>query len=222
MAMTQEPTTEIVRKPQPSQQNSAEAPESAYLRYLPTIFQQDPFLRRFLLIFESVLRPLERTVDNLPHYTEPELAPASFVPWLAHWVSVALDSAWPLERQRALVANAVEIYRWRGTRYGLKLHLWTYTGVEPLIQEHQGGFVLGRDNAIGWTTQLVQAQANTLLFIVTVPTTNPRSLDPQVLRTIIEEDKPAHTTYRLRVVRAGAAAVARRPPFLPPPERNHI
>jgi phage tail-like protein len=222
MAVTQEPTTEIVQQPQPSHQNTGEAPESAYLRYLPTIFQQDPFLQRFLLIFESVLRPIERTVDNLPHYTEPELAPESFVPWLAHWVSVALDSAWPIERQRALVASAVEIYRWRGTRYGLKLHLWAYTGVEPLIQEYQGGFVLGSDNALGWTTQVVQAQANSLLFIVTVPTTNPRSLDPQVLRTIIEEDKPAHTTYRLRVVRAGMAAIARRPPLAHPPERNHI
>jgi phage tail-like protein len=222
MAMTQERTTVSVHQPQAPQQNTGEAPESAYLRYLPSIFQQDPFLQRFLLIFESVLRPLERTVDNLSLYTEPELAPESFVPWLAHWVSIALDSAWPIDRQRALIANAVEIYRWRGTRYGLKLHLWAYTGVEPLIQEYQGGFVLGRDNALGWTTQVLRTQANSLLFIVTVPTTNLRSLDPQVLRSIIEEDKPAHATYRLRVVRASVAAVAHRPPIAPPPQRNHI
>lgn len=177
-------------------------PESTYLQYLPIMYRQDPFLRRFLLIFESVMGPIDRLVENLPMYTEPEMAPAAFVPWLAHWVGVTLEASWPLERQRALVANAIEIYRWRGTRRGLKLHIRCYTGVEPVIQEYRGGFVLGRESGLGWTTQLVSGLANPLLFVVTVPVINPRQVDPHVLRTIIEEDKPAHTTYRLRVVRA--------------------
>src|SRR2546430_4071020 len=98
-------------------------PESAYLRYLPGVYQQDPFLCRLLLIFEAVLAPLERLVDTLPLYTEPEIAPQAFLPWLAGWVAVSLDSGWPVDRQRALIAHAVEIYRWRGTRRGLRLHL---------------------------------------------------------------------------------------------------
>src|SRR5690349_15429447 len=83
--------------------------ESRYLQYLPSVYRQDPFLRQLLLIFETVLAPLEDVVNILPLYTEPELAPREFLPWLAHWVNVSLDSAWPLERQRALIANAVEI-----------------------------------------------------------------------------------------------------------------
>ncbi|HEY8285703.1 MAG TPA: phage tail protein [Chloroflexota bacterium] len=181
------------------------AQESMYLRFLPGMYQEDPFLKRFLMIFESVLGPIDRSIANLPIYTEPELAPEQFLPWLAQWVAVTLDSAWPLERQRALIANAVEIYRWRGTKYGLKLHIQSYTGHEPLIAEYRSGFVLGKESGMGWTTQLLSTPPNPLLFVVTAPVDNPRAINAAILRQIIEEDKPAHTTYRLRVVLAGAA-----------------
>lgn len=177
-------------------------PDSVYLQYLPGIYRQDPFIRRLLLIFESVMLPLERVVDTLPLYTEPEMAPEEFLPWLAQWVSLSLDTAWPVERQRALIADAVEIYRWRGTKRGLKKHIAAYTGIEPIVQESQGGFVLGSESGLGWTTQLVTLPRNPLLFIVTAPVHNPRGIDPGVLRAIIDEDKPAHAVYRLRVVRA--------------------
>ncbi len=62
--------------------------------------------------------------------------------------------------------------------------------------------MLGKESGLGWTTQLLRTPANPLLFVVTAPMTNPRQVDAQILRAIIEEDKPAHTTYRLRVVRA--------------------
>ena len=190
---------------------SPQIAESAYIRYLPGIYHQDLFLRRFLMIFESVLRPIEEMVDILPAYTEPEHTPDDFLPWLAQWVATALDSSWPLARQRALIANSVEIYRWRGTSYGLKLHIRTYTGIEPLIQECRGGFVLGTDNRLGWTTLLTAAPVNQLLFVVTVPVVDPRDVDPQVLRQIIEESKPAHTTYRLRLGRATVPSQSTQP-----------
>jgi phage tail-like protein len=190
---------------------SSQIAESAYIRYLPGIYHQDLFLRRFLMIFESVLRPIEEMVDILPAYTEPEHTPSDFLPWLAQWVATALESSWPLARQRALIANSVEIYRWRGTSYGLKLHIRTYTGIEPLIQEYRGGFVLGADNRLGWTTLLTVAPVNQLLFVVTVPVVDPRDVDPQVLRQIIEESKPAHTTYRLRLVRATVQSQSTQP-----------
>lgn len=178
--------------------------ESIYLRYLPAIYRQDPLLCRLLLIFESVLAPLERMVDTLPLYTEPEIAPREFLPWLAHWVALSLDSAWPVERQRALIAAAVEIYRWRGTRRGLKRHIQAYTGVEPLIQEYQDGFVLGGETRLGLTTRLATEPRNPVLFIITVPVAEPQRIDPAVVRAIVDEDKPAHATYRLRIVEATA------------------
>ncbi|HWE62588.1 MAG TPA: phage tail protein [Chloroflexota bacterium] len=189
-------------------QNGHYPAESRYLRYLPGLYHQDPFLSRFLLIFESVLEPIERLVGNLPLYTEPAFAPREFLPWLAHWVAVSLDSTWPIERQRALLARAVEIYRWRGTRRGLALHIGAYTGVRPLIQEERDGFVLGGDSGLGWTTRLLRTTPAPMHFVVTVPAPHPEALSEEVLRAIIEEDKPAHTTYDLRVVRCSPGAAS--------------
>jgi phage tail-like protein len=197
--------------PAPPRAPATPYPESIYLQYLPAVYRQDPFLRRLLLVFEAVLAPLEQVVGSLALYTEPELAPEEFLPWLAHWVAVSLDSRWRVEQQRALIAHAVKIYRWRGTRRGLKLHLQAYTGVEPLIQERREGFVLGGESRLGWTTQLVRTAPNPVLFVVTIPTPDPGALDPEVLRAIVEEDKPAYTAYRLHVVRSQGVAARRGP-----------
>ena len=188
-----------------SEQPALRTGESVYLRYLPSIYRQDSFIRRLLLIFESVLLPLEGLVDTLALYTEPELTPAEFLPWLAQWVGLALDASWPLDRQRTLIHDAAEIYRWRGTRHGLALHIQAYTGTTPHIQEYADGFVLGRDSALGRTTQLRQAVRDPLLVVVTVPVPAGATVDPAVLRAIIEEDKPAHVSYRLRLVSGTAA-----------------
>jgi phage tail-like protein len=177
--------------------------ESRYMRYLPELYQKDgrgAFLNNFLLIFESVLGPIERLVDNLPLYTEPDYIPREFLPWLAHWVAVSLDSAWSIESQRALIANAVEIYRWRGTRRGLKLHIAAYTGVQPMIQEEREGFILGNESALGWSTRLTTSARRPMHFYVTVPVSRPEDMSERVLRAIIDEDKPAHASYELRLV----------------------
>ena len=60
---------------------------STYLDYMPGIYDGSDFLGRFLLIFESILGPLDRTVGNIHHYFDPDdawdlrlLAPAER-PW---------------------------------------------------------------------------------------------------------------------------------------------
>jgi phage tail-like protein len=181
--------------------------ESAYLKYLPAVYRRDATMRSLLLICESVLIPLERVIRTLPLYTEPAVTPEAFLPWLAHWVGVSLDSAWPIDRQRTLIAHAVEIYRWRGTRRGLKLHIQAYTGVEPLIQEYRPGLVLSRESGLGWTSQLLTTVREPFLFVVTVPLPDGHPAERRVLERIIEEDMPAHTSYQLEVVRSSVTAV---------------
>lgn len=206
MALTELPPVALHAEVRPAALTPLPIPqESVYLQFLPIVYRQDPFLRRFLLIFDSVLAPIERMVDSLALYTEPEMAPAEFMPWLAHWVAASLDARWPLDRQRALIDHAIEIYRWRGTSRGLKLHVQVYTGIAPIIQEYREGFVLGREGGLGWTTHLAPTPANPVSFTVTVPVERSARVDLAVLRQIIEEDKPAHTTYRLRVVPSDAS-----------------
>lgn len=113
-------------------------PQSRYLEHLPVIFHDGEFLGRFLLILETLWEPLEQRQDHLPLYFDPRTCPSSFLPWLAGWLALSFQARWPEARRRALLAEAMELYRWRGTRYGLVRMLEVCAGVSPTIVEEPG------------------------------------------------------------------------------------
>lgn len=180
-------------------EHSAAPQVSSYLQYLPGPYQGDAFLGRFLMIFESVLGPIERTVDNLAYYFDPRLTPVELLPWLASWVGLELDENWPIAQQRQLVLWAATLQRWRGTRRALREHLRLYTGRTPLIVENFGGMRVGQDAALGVTTQIGGPAPLQHWITVTVFATDTEDLDESILRSIIELEKPAHVGYTLVV-----------------------
>ncbi|RLC93519.1 MAG: hypothetical protein DRI39_05445 [Chloroflexi bacterium] len=172
---------------------------SKYLKYLPGLYQEDEFMGRFLKIFEDILTPIERLIGQVHLYFDPKLAPDGLLPWLASWVDLVLDEEWAVEKRRRLIGSAVELYQWRGTRRGLKEYLEIYTGVEPEITEHLGGFRLGEQSNLGWNTILGEGQDH--CFTVTLEMDDPSAVDLDKVRAIIEAEKPAHAAYNLKVVR---------------------
>lgn len=98
---------------------------------LPAVYHDDEFTARFVAAFDEVLAPVLSTLDNLDAYQDPDLCPPDFLPWLAGWVEFELDGNWSLAQQRRLVATAVELARWHGTRRGVVELVCRYTGVEP-------------------------------------------------------------------------------------------
>ncbi|MGW2874684.1 hypothetical protein ACWDCZ_41715, partial [Kitasatospora sp. NPDC001225] len=50
---------------------------------LPALFAEDDFAQRFTAGLDTVLAPVFATLDNLPAYFQPGLAPADFLDWLA-------------------------------------------------------------------------------------------------------------------------------------------
>src|SRR5262249_11954066 len=113
----------------------AAGPASRYLAHLPAMFQENEFLGRFLLLFESVWEPLEQRQDQLPLYFDPRTAPSRLLEWLAGWLHLTLNPHWPEERRRLLLDEAMELYRWRGTPYGLSRMLEVCTGCSVHMQE---------------------------------------------------------------------------------------
>ncbi len=73
--------------------------QSTYLKYLPPLYADDDFIGRFLLIFENILNPVSRTIDNLHHSFDPRLTPPEVLPWLSAWIGLALDERWPEEKR---------------------------------------------------------------------------------------------------------------------------
>jgi phage tail-like protein len=159
-----------------------------FLDYLPSIYRDDAFLARFLRIFEDVVAPVELTLENVHHYFDPRMTPETLLPWLATWVDLSLDENWPIEKRRQLIRAGVELYQWRGTRRGLHEYLRIYTGVDPEIIEHFGAGDGGPHR-----------------FTVVVTVADPDDLNERTVRRVINAEKPAHTTYELRIRREGPA-----------------
>lgn len=192
------PRTGVRRLPgnRPARQHpsgaAATLPESSSMRYLPPCYQDSLFLQRFLLIFESVLEPVEQIIDQINLYFDPRTAPADLLPWLASWFDLALDKSWSAEQHRRLIESAAELYRWRGTRRGLSDYLAVYTGAPPQIYEPGEG-----------PGRLGSLPAHT--FLVVVEVADPALVSEAVLKQIIAAQKPAHTCCILKITRRADA-----------------
>jgi phage tail-like protein len=188
--------------------------KGAYLRFLPGIYaEQDEFMARYLMLFESFWGPIEQQIETLPFYVDPEFTPAQLLPWLATWVDLTLDERWPEEKRRRLLSMAVALYRKRGTRLGLQEYLEIYTGAKVRVTEHGAhNFRLGAQARLGPGVALGTIN-KPHTFTVTAylpPEPGEAYASPQeharletqrrrMLEAIIEAEKPAHTSYTLRV-----------------------
>jgi phage tail-like protein len=168
------------------------------MEYLPAIYRESEFIGQFLHIFEDILGPLESTVDNLALYLDPSTTPEPMLPWLATWVGISLDESWPLERRRALVKSAADLYRWRGTKRGLSEYLRIYTGHPPVISEFIQGMRLDSGTQLGVNTRLGSSGSGHH-FTVVVETGSAEGVSQTVVRAIIDSMKPAHTVYTLQM-----------------------
>jgi phage tail-like protein len=175
--------------------------DSWLLTYLPGIFDEEDssFLARYLMIFGTIFDQFERMLDTLPHYFTADTAPDAFLPWLASWVGLILEDGWPEERKRALLASAIELHRRRGTVRGIVEHVFLYTGVRPSVLERGSGLVLGKASRLGYQTMLGRGDDhNTFAVVLRVP--DPQRIDRAQLRTIVEAQRPAHTSFAIFVL----------------------
>ncbi|MFC7263038.1 phage tail protein [Streptomyces lutosisoli] len=105
---------------------------------LPALYADDDFAQRFTAGLDTVLAPVFATLDNLPSYLDPRVAPSDFLAWLASWVGADDDPRWPVEQRREAVVRAVELHRWRGTRRGLVEGLRLALGVHAEVSGDGG------------------------------------------------------------------------------------
>jgi phage tail-like protein len=182
-----------------TQPKSAVEEDSRLLEYLPWVFREDKLMCQFLRIFESIVTPIENTVDNTALYFDPKLTPEVWLPWLASWLDLALDPRWSLKSRRELVSKAAELYRWRGIRRGLSEYLRIYTGLRPEIIEYIPGMILDQKTQLGVNTVLGSSGAGHH-FTVVLKVPVGENIDRQTVQQIIENQKPAHTDYTLQII----------------------
>lgn len=124
-----------------------EFPRVSLRRFLPAVFGADAegadFTDRFMAIFDSSLRSIERQVDQLAANFDPLSAPAraggqgrpDFLSWIASWIGLTLVRDLPLQRQRHFVKQAASLYPRRGTPGGLRDQLLLLLGFDLRLEE---------------------------------------------------------------------------------------
>jgi len=191
-------------------------PRFSYLEhYLPAIYREDPlwspFFERWLANFEGLYTTLEDKIEHIAELFDPRAAPAESLEWLACWFGLVLDPQWDEPRRRLLIRHIDQLYRRRGTLYGIEIAVRLYldpvvtnslfdpnclgTGtvriVEQFLTRDMGGLLYGDP-----TSTRASAAGSAYRFSVLVP----NDLDDErleMIRRIVELEKPAHTDFTL-------------------------
>jgi phage tail-like protein len=199
----------------------------SYLDYLPAVYREDPdasaFLAAYLRGFEHVLTGagdpgdpgLEEVLDGISAPGAPALAGleryftplaassglqagSEFLEWLAGWVALSLRQDATEAQQRRLVANAVSLYRLRGTAAGIQGVLAAYDiGVE--IDEDLEAMQIGVHSTIGVDTRIDGGAPHVFRVRAHVADPGERVTLAQRITAIVDAEKPAHTTYQLTI-----------------------
>ncbi len=117
-----------------------EFPRISLRRYLPSVFGEDPvaadFTDRFLSLFDTTFRSIERQIDTQAHLFDPSSTPTSddpkkdFLTWLASWIGISIDGSWPEAKKREFVRHSGRLFADRGTADGLWRTLLLFLGLE--------------------------------------------------------------------------------------------
>jgi len=151
--------------------------QSNWLQYLPAIYSDDEFLGRYLLIFESIMAPIVWMIDNFDLYLSPEVAPPTWLRWMASWFDLLLLPELPIERQREITQQIGWLFMRRGTPSGLQRLLELYFDVTPEIIE---------DEPCHFVVRLPLSESNV-------------SLSSEVADRLINSQRPAFASYTLEI-----------------------
>jgi len=163
-------------------------------RGLPGVYQEeDQFTMRLTEAFDEILAPVISTLDNLPAYFDPAIAPEDFLTWLSGWVAFDLDETWDLAVRRRAVSRAVDLLRRRGTASGLADEVALVTGGEVEVVEN-GGTAWSLDPS----SPMVGSASPVL--VVRIRVDDPSALDLERLDRVVAAAKPAHIPHRIEVV----------------------
>lgn len=200
-------------------------PNSSYQQYLPANLQEDAVINGFLLAFEHILsgvkeaasssqltandnpsfltnaltdqstdqstnlEGLEEIINSIHLYFNPRQTPEDFLPWLAGWVALSVRDDWKVEVKREFIQQIVKLYRLRGTKAGLTQVLQLYL----------------TNSGFGDNVKIFDRFDNFPNYFQVQLTLNDR--DPEkywrqvkIAKAIIDQEKPAHTFYALKIL----------------------
>ncbi|GAA2688527.1 MULTISPECIES: phage tail protein [Actinosynnema] len=160
---------------------------------LPAVYTEDGFTQRFTEALDEVLTPVFTALDGFAAYLDPRTAPEDFLDLLAHWVALDVGEGWTPAQRRELIASAVRLHRWRGTRRGLAEHVRLLSGGE--VEVVDSGACTSTDQP---GQPLPETGPPSVRVVVRVA--DPESVDRTRLASAVAGAVPAHVAVEVEVV----------------------
>jgi phage tail-like protein len=157
---------------------------------LPALYQDDDLAQRLTGGLDQVLAPVLCLLDCLDSYVDPRLAPEDFVSWMAAILGVEPDEGVPLDRRRAMVRRAADVYAMHGTRLGISAAVRAVTGVEPEVTDSGG---------VSWSFSSADPEPDPAPPSLDVVVPETAAVDAGVVERIVADAAPAFVVRRVRV-----------------------
>lgn len=153
--------------------------EKLYSDYLPAYYQQDKeVLSRFLSIFQEVMNGFEEKIEKSAEMIDPLYCDESYLAWLSQLLGTNRDYRWETRRWRQFLAALPKLYRDLGTRQSMSDAIEIYCDEIPEIRD-----------------DFEDAPWTFCVYMSDKIVKNERNVE--VIESIIEAFKPAHTTGKL-------------------------
>jgi phage tail-like protein len=185
----------------------AESVGPKLLERLPRVYTEDAtatgFLDRYLTMANEPMADLGAAADARHVLLDPTSAPAQLLPWLASLVGLTLDPRWPEPARRAMIAQAVPLFRRRGTLGALLTMLEIVLGVRPVLVERYR--FRGLTGTVG--TSLVRTGSTFEEYAHRFSLVIPGALSADLLAAVtdlVTEHRPAHTLFEICSARTGS------------------
>lgn len=124
-------------------------PRNTSLRMLPAVYSTDAggrdFNERLLSLFDAMRDEIKGEIRALGSVIDPRTTDAAskrdFLDWLGTWFNLELYRVWPVERRRAVLHRAGDLFKLRGTARGIELFVQLALGrkitiVESFVDRH--------------------------------------------------------------------------------------
>ncbi len=182
-----------------------EYPIQSFLRYLPEIYQSDEesrkFLEGYLGIFQSLYMDLEKTIDSISSYFDPDIADREFLNWLAKWVKIENSYIWKEDKLRYLLKNITRFYEKIGTVKGISDIIELYSDEKPyIIEYHHLKKYINYNEQYNILSNLYSDNPYEFTVILSEKGV-PSEKEYKELYKLINEFKPAHTEVKLVILK---------------------
>jgi len=173
--------------------------QERFAGYLPGIYQEDEFTRRFLRIFDHMLALIEDHTSALPHQFDPALAGPMMLDILAAWLTGPELPRLPEPVRRALLGEYATLWRRRGTKEGLRRLIELTVGPGATVSiERDRALVLGPTAVLGSGVTLASSATGDSVIEVRVDKLPP-GIDVDALGMILAAYKPVGVEHTIRV-----------------------